>query len=328
MLRLSTSSAWWIAAVLISASGASCPTRQPPAVTAPSAFVGPPSIGDVLNVVNANSTRIQQLQADNARLSIEGIPSMRASLALQRPRSFRLRAQFVGLGEVLDLGSNQELFWALIDAPQMATNIPRGIYYARHDQYQSSQVSLLPIRPDWLVEAFGLPVLDASHVHEGPWQRGADQLEIRSRIPTFEGETGRITIIHAAYGWVLEQHSYDVRGQLVASSLTSNHRYYPEIAVSLPHRIEIRMPPPNRPFSLEIDTYSINQLRVDPSQLFAMPNYPGYPMFDLAAPGTMMPPGGPPSQPPAMPYPPQPSAERYPVTGMRPRYRGYSSGQY
>jgi hypothetical protein len=168
------------------------------------------------------------------------------------------------LGEVLDLGSNQELFWALIDAPQMATNIPRGIYYARHDQHQcQSSLDVLPIRPDWLVDAFGLPILDPAHMHEGPWPRGADQLEIRSRIPTIQGETGRITIVHANYGWVLEQHLYDVRGQLVASSLTSNHRYYPEIGVSLPHRIEIRMPPPNRPFSLEIDTYSINQLRVE-----------------------------------------------------------------
>jgi hypothetical protein len=327
-LRSLSSTAWLIAVVLVSASGASCPTRQPPGPTAPAAFLAPPNVGDVLSVVNANSARIQQLQADNVRFSVQGIPTMRASVALQRPRSFRLRAQFVGLGEVLDLGSNQELFWALIDAPQMATNVPRGIYYARHDQYASARVDFLPVRPDWLVDAFGLPILDPSHVHEGPWQRGGDQLEIRSRIPTWEGETGRITIIHASFGWVLEQHVYDPRGQWVASSLTSNHRYYPEIGVSLPHRIEIRLPPPNRPFHLEVDTYSINQLRVDPSQLFAMPDYPGYPRIDLAAPGMMLPPGSLPPQPPAVPPPYSPSAEPYPTTGMRPRYRGYSSSHY
>lgn len=324
-MRFFRSSTWLIALVLFSSSGASCPTRQTPGVTPPAAFFGPPTIDEILGVINANSGRIQQLQADNARLAIQGVPSMRASIALERPRNFRLRAQFVGLGEVLDLGSNHELFWALIDAPEIATNVPRGIYYARHDQHASSRFDMLPIRPDWLVDAFGLPILDAAHVHEGPWPRGSDQLEIRSRIPTFAGETGRITIVHANYGWVLEQHLYDVRGQLVASSLTSNHRYYPEIGVSLPHRIEIRMPPPNRPFHLEIDTYSINQLRVESSQLFAMPNYPGYPMIDLAAPGIVAPPGGLPIQPPAMPHPNQPSAERYPVTGLRPRYRGYST---
>ncbi len=286
--------------------------------------MGPPTIDEVLGVINTNSSRIHQLQADNARIGIQGVPAMRASVALERPRNFRLRAQFVGLGEVLDLGSNQELFWALIDAPEIATNVPRGIYYARHDQI-ASRLDMLPIRPDWLVDAFGLPILDPAHSHEGPWPRASDQWEIRSRIPTFEGETGRITIVHANYGWVLEQHFYDVRGQLVASSLTSNHRYYPEIGVSLPHRIEIRLPPPNRPFHLEIDTYSINQLRVESSQLFAMPDHPGYPMFDLAAPGMPGPSGGWPNQPPAVPYPNQPSAERYPITGSRPKYRGYST---
>jgi hypothetical protein len=211
--RLSPSSAWLLAVVLISASGASCPTRQPPGVAAPAAFMAPPTVADVLRAVNTNNSRINQLQADNARLTIQGVPPMRASVALQRPRDFRLRAQFVGLGEVLDLGSNQEVFWALIDAPQMATNITRGIYYARHDQFVSGQAAeILPIRPDWLVDAFGLPILDAAHAHEGPWQRGADQLEIRSRIPTPAGETGRITVVHATYGWVLEQHTYDPRG--------------------------------------------------------------------------------------------------------------------
>jgi hypothetical protein len=280
----------------------------------------------VLGTVNANNSRIRQLQADNVRLTVQGIPAMRASVALQRPRDFRLRAQFIGLGEVLDLGSNQDLFWAVVDAPQMATNIPRGIYYARHEQFRSNQVSeLMPFRPDWLMDAFGLPILDPAHFHEGPWQRGADQLEIRSRIPTPEGEVGRITVVHAQYGWVLEQHCYDLQGQLAASSLTSNHRYYPEIGISLPHRIELRLPPPNRSLLLEVDTYSINQLRVDPSQLFSMPTHPGYPMIDLAAPGGPVPPAGMPSQPPAMPHSYPPPAAQYPMTGFRPRYRGYSS---
>jgi len=328
ILRLPRSSAWLLAVVLISASGASCPTRQPPGVAAPAAFTAPPTVADVLRVVNGNNSRISQLQADNARLSIQGVPPMRASVALQRPRDFRLRAQFVGLGEVLDLGSNQELFWALIDAPQMATNVPRGIYYARHDQYLPGQAAeILPIRPDWLVDAFGLPIFDLAHSHEGPWQRGAEQLEIRSRIPTPAGETGRITVIHATYGWVLEQHTYDPRGQLIGSSFTSNHRYYPEIGVSIPHRIEIRLPPPGRSIQLEIDSYSINQLRVDPSQLFAMPSYPGYPMFDLAAPSGIAPPAGAPGQAPAMPYPVQSPVERYPMTGFRPRYRGYTTNR-
>jgi hypothetical protein len=277
-------------------------------------------------VVNANSAPIRQLQADNVRLSIAGLPALRASVALERPRNFRLRAQFVGVGEVLDLGSNPEVFWALVDAPQVATGVPKAIYYARHDQYRYSQArELLPIKPDWLIDAFGVPSFDPSQIHEGPWQRGADQLEFRSRIPTAEGEVGRITVVHATYGWILEQHLYDPQGQLAASALTANHRYYPEIGVALPHRIEIRLPPPNRSFQLDIETYSINQLRVEPSQLFAMPNYPGYPLVDLAAPGGPALPAVPAAGSPSLPYQYTPPEGGRPVTGYRPRYRGYTT---
>jgi len=293
---------------------------------APVAFTAPPTLTDVLRVVNTNSTPIRQLQADNARLSIDGLPALRASVAIDRPRNFRLRAQFVGVGEVLDLGSNQEVFWALVDAPQVATNVPKAIYYARHDQYRSSHArDLLPIKPDWLIDAFGFPSFDPNLVHEGPWQRGAEQLEFRSRIPTPEGEVGRITVVHATYGWILEQHLYDPRGEWAASALSSDHRYYPSVGVSLPHRVEIRLPPPNRSFHLEIESYSINQLRVDPSQLFAMPNYPGYPLVDLATIISMPPTSVPPGQ--TLGSPPQniPPDRGYPATGYRPRYRGYNA---
>jgi hypothetical protein len=310
--------------LLVSAGGASCP-RRTPAVTAPIAFHAPPTLTDLLHVVNANSDPIHQLQTDNARLSVQGVPGLRASVALQRPRSFRLRAQFIGLGEVLDTGSNDELFWALVDAPQMATGIARAVYYARHDQYLSSQArQILPIKPDLLVEAFGLTRFDPSHSHEGPWEHGPGQVQFRSRIPSAEGEVGRITVVHATYGWILEQHQYDPQGQWAASALTSNHRYYPEIGVSLPHRIEVRLPSPHPSFQLDIEAYSINQLRADPRQLFAMPDYPGYPLVNLADPA-FSPPVASPYQPPAMPHPASPPSAGYPVTGYRPRYRGYTA---
>ena len=311
-------------ALLFSASGASCPPRTP-AVSAPVAFHAPPTVEDLLGVVNANSDPIHQLQADNARLSIQGIPGLRASVAIQRPRSFRLRAHFIGMGEVLDMGSNDELFWALVDAPQMATGIARAVYYARHDRQLSSQAKqMLPIKPDALVDAFGLIRFDPEHLHEGPWEHGPGQMQFRSHIPGPEGVTGRITVVHATYGWILEQHLYDPQGQWTASALTSNHRYYPDIGTSLPHRIEVRMAPPNPSFQLDIDSYSINQLRVDPRQLFTMPAYPDYPAVDLAAPMPWAP-GGPPHPPPTAPPPASPQHHGYPVTGYRPRYRGYTA---
>ena len=307
---------------LFSASGATCPRRTPP-VNAPPAFQTPPTLADVLRVVNSQSDPIYQLQTDNARLIFPGTPGLRTSIAIQRPRSFRLRAQFIGMGEVLDMGSNDQLFWALVDAPSVTTGMPRAVYFAHHDQPLSPEAQqVLPIKPDALVEAFGLIHFDANHEHQGPWQHGTDQLEFRSRIPGPEGEQGRITVVHATYGWITQQHLYGVEGQWVASAIASQHRYYPEAGISLPHRIEVRLPPPSSSFHLEIESYAINQLRADPGQLFSMPTHHDHPQIDLAAPAAL-PPLAP--QPSAGPPPPAASAPDHPATGHRPRYRGYTA---
>lgn len=317
--------------LLFAAGGATCPKRNPVAQPAPIAFSAPPTLQDVIHVVNRNSGAIQQVQADNAKLSIQGLPQLRANIAIERPRNFRLQADFMGVAQVLDLGSNHEVFWALVDVPQIASGIPRAIYYARHDQYRRSAArQLMPIEPHWLVDAFGLAYLDPSLVHEGPYARGPEQLVIRSRIPSPDGDLTKITIVHASYGWILEQHLYDARSQLIGSVLASNHRHYPVPGVTLPHRIQVQLPPPAQPLLVDVESYAINQPSGNPTQLWAMPTYEGYPLVNLAA-------------PPVQPASPYPSRERaapaaspvngypttgYPSTGYRPHYRGYSPSRY
>ncbi len=292
-------------------------------MNAPAAFHAPPSLAEVLRVVNSQSDPIYQLQTDNARLIFPGTPALRTSIAIQRPRSLRLRAQFIGMGEVLDMGSNDQLFWALVDAPSLTTGMRRAIYFANHDRPLSAEAQqVLPIKPDALVEAFGLIHFDPNHAHEGPWPHGSDQLEFRSRVPGPEGERGRITVVHATYGWITQQHLYDVQGNWVASAFASQHQHYPEIGVSLPHRVEVRLPPPSTSFHLEVESYSINQLRADPAQLFSMPTHPDHPQIDLAAPASLPPI----HRDPAAGAPPSAaSSPGPPVTGNRPRYRGYTA---
>lgn len=312
----------FIVLLLFVAGGSTCPRRTQWTQPVPVAFPSPPALEDVIRVVNSNSQAIQQLQTDSATLSMQGMPSLRANIAMERPRNFRLRAHFVGLGQVLDLGSNQDVFWALVDAPQIASNIPRAIYYARHDQYRRSAArQLMPIEPSWLIDAFGLAYLDPAHVHEGPYSRGPDQLVIRSRIPSPDGDLLKITVVHATYGWVLEQHLYDSRSQLIASVLASNHRYYREPGVTLPHRIQVQLPPPAQPLLIDVESYAINQPSANPTQLWAMPTYEGYPLVNLAEP-RVQPENS--DRTPSRAPPPAGLAPGYPVTGYRPHYRGYS----
>ena len=86
--------------------------RSPQADLPPEAFAGPPTLENVIYVVNANTQRVQRLQTENATLRVEGIPALRANLAYEQPRSFRLLAQLSQFtGRELDIGSNDELFW-------------------------------------------------------------------------------------------------------------------------------------------------------------------------------------------------------------------------
>ena len=310
--------------VLLCASGASCPSmRQSLTPQAPTMFAGPPTLQEVIAAVNASSGQIRQLQSDSASLAIQGMPTLRASVAAGPPRNFRLRAKFMGVGEVLDLGSNDQLFWAMVDAPQLATDVPKAVYFARHDQYRHSTArQMLPIQPQWLVEAFGLVQLDPAGFHEGPYQRGPGQLEIRSRIPSLDGDLTKVLVMHDRFGWIQEQHWYDPRGQLIASVFASQHRYEPAVGVSLPHVIDVRLPPPALSLRVSVETYAVNQLYSDPAQLWAMPAFEGYPQIDLAA----APPQSPllPAGPPAYPAPAAPPSG-FPQTGYRLNYRGYTA---
>jgi hypothetical protein len=298
---------------LFCAGGASCPRRQDPT---PVAFAGPPTLQEVIHSVNANSNGVRQLQATGATISVHGIPALRADLVLERPRRFRVRAELMmGLGGTqVDLGSNDEVFWV-----RGVPGLPPGVYFARHDQFSHSAArQFLPVEPLWLIEALGVVYLDPAGKHEGPFSEGAGRTWIRSRIPSDQGELTKVTVVHDTYGWILEQHVYDWRGQLLASARASKHRYYPLEGVSLPDHVEIQLPPAQVSFQISVSNYLINQLYGDPVQLWSLPHADGSPLVNLADPGFQLP-----VQTPDVNYSPYPD----PRAGYRPRYRGYSESR-
>jgi len=142
-------------------------------------------------------------------------------------------------------------------------------------------------------------------------------------MPSASGTLQRVTVIDAARALVMEQHVYDQAGStLLASAVAESHRYYPELQVSLPERLSIRLPASGLAFRIDMGAVQINQLAGDRHQLWALPAFEGYPQHDLggASVGTPL---------PGQATPGQPAALRQPADGVLPAaYPGYPSTGY
>ncbi|MGE0755590.1 MAG: hypothetical protein AB7F89_15960 [Pirellulaceae bacterium] len=316
--------------VVTASSGASCHrmfgTKE---LAPPPVFAGPPTLDEILYVINTNSARVQQLDCQHAAVTAPGVPAtLRATLSLERPRRLRLRAKLLA-GTDLDLGSNDQLFWV------WSKHDPdRAMYYGYHDQVMAQG---LPVGPDWLIESLGLLQLDPAGSYTGPVARPDQRVEVRAVFQRVGRPYTRVLVIDSRQGWVVEQHILDASGQNLATALCSEHRTYPDSGVVLPHRLQVQLPSLQASFQLEVDQFLVNQLSGDPVQLFQMPVYEGYQQVNLSAPPASLSAwpeasgGAPPANTPS-PFgagPPGPSAGAavpYPGSdprlSFRPTYRG------
>jgi hypothetical protein len=267
--------------LLTATTGASCP-RNRQLINDPAPIVLSPeaTLADVIRVVNANSSRIQQLQSSGATLTVAGMPPLEATYAFDRPHRFRLRAQTRITGPEVDLGSNDEIYWMWVRHSQEP-----AVYWGRHEEfYQSAAREILPVPPDWLIEALGVVELDPTGQHEGPFRNRPGQLELRSTLPAPGSELLKITVLDDTRGWVVEQHLYDRAQRPLASALASSFQHDPTTGVSLPRHVEIRLPAAQLHFTLQTDRHLVNQLEGDPTQLWTLPQMTGFPLVNLGRP--------------------------------------------
>jgi hypothetical protein len=272
-----------IALVVVSTTGASCP-RLVQQYTEPIPRALPPqaSITQIINVVNDNTARVQSLSSSRATITTPGYPALNARINMTRPRSLRITGE--KFGPQLDVGSNNELLWIWIAQSQ-----PPALFYVRHEQYaQSAARQIMPVEPDWLVEAFGLTTFDQAAPLEGPSPIGSGRVQIRRKVGPPGMETTRVTVIDDSRGVVLEQHVYDMSGQLLASAVLSGHALDATSGAKLPRKINVQWPPAKLELAIEMSDLSVNQLQGDPTQLFTKPSYSGYNELDLAQPGLQL----------------------------------------
>ena len=297
------------------AGGATCYRQTVPVahLPPPAVFDSLPTLEQLTEVVNRTDA-IGQLSSNSVAMEVPimgNIPRLSATLSVDRPRNFRMRASLpIMLGSGMDLGSNDELFWF-----QVPEGMSQTLYYSSHEQFQRQPIrSILPVDPTWIGDALGLVHINPSDVVEGPIRRTDGRLEVRTMIPMVDGLYSRVCIIEPTAGYVTDQMLYGPDGRMVAAASGTMHRYYPDQQCALPHRVQLRLLPSDGPpleLRLEIGNYVVNQLISADPQLFAMPRDAGR-QIDLSLLGG------------AHLVPPPSSGERYPDTSSG---SGYSGGR-
>ncbi|HTM56408.1 MAG TPA: hypothetical protein VL175_20420 [Pirellulales bacterium] len=263
----------------VAASGASCPRIvQQYTAPIPRALPAGAPLVQIIDVINDNSARVQSVSSSRATISTPGFPSLSANLSFQRPRSFRLIAQTF-IGRELDIGSNDELLWFWVKHAQ-----PPALFYCRHDQFAASAArQVMPVEPEWLIEAFGVVTFNPADQIEGPSPVGKGRVRVRTR-PRGPGGVSHVTIIDESTALILEEHVYDARDVRLATALLSKHVRDPASGAKLPRHVEIQWPTVNFEMTIDMADVQVNQLPADPRELFAKPSYPGYTEIDLAQP--------------------------------------------
>jgi len=281
--------------------GASCPRRR--GLEPPIERVLPPTptLGQVIDAVNRNNCQIRDFQTTEATLSGPGFPTLRANVAYERARRFRLRADSV-LGPELDLGSNEERFWFWIKRQD-----PPTVYYCRHDQFAYCPLrQSIPVEPTWLIEALGVAEFDPALPHQGPYPLAGDRLEIRTIRESPAGPSIKATVVDAKYGWIVEQRMYDSQGRLIARATAEGHRQDPLSGLIMPTVVKVESPPTQFSMQVDLGHVQINRGFGNPGELWTMPHYEGAALVDLCNPAFAPPTRG-------------PAAARAPVFARQPR---------
>ena len=239
------------------------------------------SLAEITAAINRNSMAIRNMSTENGQIMAPGIlipPQTR--LTFERPKRLRIQSSVAMSGQELDFGSNDMLFWI------WNRRLPeKEMYFCRHDQFPTCPVrNLVPIEPDWIIEAIGIVEFLPTDLHEGPVQTEDGHLAIISRRQTATGQFVKRTVIDAKTAWVLRQEMYSPQNELVALAISSDHRYDNNTGVHYARRVEVKFQGSKGKVILDLGTPTFNTTMPFNSAMFQMPNFDGFRAVDICGP--------------------------------------------
>lgn len=231
---------------------------------------------EIVNVLNDNITKLYAWRSTDVKISMRGVPSLKAVMAVESPRKLRLIVRSLVADEV-DLGSNPERFWFWMKRSEM-----RGILTASYDDVAEGRpMGPVPFQPDWLIETLGVVPFAAAefHMHELPGSQPRRVQFVADEVTPQGKRVHRTMLVDACHGLVLEHSLREPSGRVVARATLRNYQREPS-GVRMPHRIDLHWPDSEVDLTLEIGAIEVNPAAIS-EQTWSMPSYPNSPVIDL-----------------------------------------------
>ncbi|MCL2743319.1 MAG: hypothetical protein FWE67_05665 [Planctomycetaceae bacterium] len=261
------------------------------------------TLEQIITAINRNSMSIRSISTEDATMMVPGVLfQLRSRIMFERPKQLRIQSGIGLTGQELDFGSNDSMFWLWV------RRLPNEMYYCRHDQFAACPMrSLVPIDPDWIIEALGIVEFSPSDRHEGPFKADDGSLMIVSRRQTQTGVFTKKTFIDAKNGWVLRQEMYNPQQELTAMAVSSNHTFDAATGIIYARQVEVQCQGAEGKMTLDLGNVKFNSQTAFSSTMFQMPVFDGYKAVDINSPeflqnrGVIIQPLAPSASTPSMP---------------------------
>ncbi len=241
-----------------------------------------PTLEQLTTAINRNSMAIRNMTTDDATLTVPGVLwPVKSNIVFESPKRLRIRGGVSSLsGQELDFGSNDTLFWLWVRRLES-----KEMYYCRHDQFATCPVrQMVPIEPDWVLEALGMVEFKANEQHEGPFPVEGGNFLIVTRRQTAAGQFTKKTTIDGKTGLILRQEMYSPQNVLTALAISSDHRYDKPTGIRYAKRVEVQCQGAEGSLTIDLGNPTFNSLTPISSGLFTMPTFDGYKPVDICGP--------------------------------------------
>lgn len=241
-----------------------------------------PTAPDLVRYLNQNSQRIQSISCYDVDLEVkQGMQpfGLRAKMACQKPRSFRLVADALGNSQV-DLGSNSKEFWYWI-----AKASPPYLVHCSYEDLARGVPTPFPFQPEWVMETLGMGDYGSAEGYKlmPPKSKSATyELVQQTRAPN-GAMVRKVTVFNrgAAHVQVTDHILQDAQGKEICSAHVTDVQQVD--GVTIPFKITLNYPAEKVTMHMKLNRPTVNRVTPDlASTLFVRPNLQNVEAMDLA----------------------------------------------